>query len=129
MDLVGLVGVGADVISAALCFCAPMVLGRLLSERQFTAHRGLVFWMTLAAVSRGVLHVALTIDAWVPCPKVIAVSKMIAALALIALAYVIVRRVSAFFQVVDQARTEREYEAVIGILKRLRTQARRHGHP
>lgn len=122
-------GAAADMISATVCLAAPFVLIRLLGERQFTAHRPFMFLMATTIGYRGVLHVAFVVNVWRPIPVAIAWLKVIVAVGLLAVAWVLIRRVGLFLRMVDQAQTEADYEAIVGILKRLRVQARKHGHP
>lgn len=127
MTLATAIGIGADALSAVVCFAAPFVFVRILGERQFTAHRIVMAGLAVTTALRGVLHLVLVANAFLPMPALVAWAKVAAAGSLLMVAVLVARRVALFFAVIDRAETERDYVAVVGILKRLRAQARRHG--
>lgn len=129
MSWTAALGIVADGVSAAVCFAAPFVFARILSERAFTAHRSLMGSLAVTATLRGALHLVLVANAFTPMPSLLVWCKVLSALSLVAVAVIVARRVTVFFRMVDAVQTERDYVAVVGILKRLRAQARRHnGH-
>lgn len=129
MSTAAILGAMADFVSATLCFSAPLVLARLLNTRECHGYRQVFVVATITACLRGLMHVSLLVDTWYPIPTFVSIGKLLAACALAWLAWVIYRQVSLFFVMLDRAEKEHEYVAIVGILQRLRSQARRHDHP